>query len=185
MNVKEANVKEAGFIPQNKANISNMPFPEMWMSWLNGLNKQVARNYLPLSGDVSQWIDAWGQSFGQVGLFNVNLINSKSPATEKEISSKYSYGRQLGRILDVLVPLVKENGERLADEGKLNDEDLHDFLDMAQDIYSTKMKTTSSINSMLDTIQMVRGDFPSHYQQKFDQIINILHELQPLEHSHT
>jgi hypothetical protein len=34
--------------------------------------------------------------------------NSSSPATEQEIVAKYSYGRQLGRVIDVLGDLIEK-----------------------------------------------------------------------------
>lgn len=39
--------------------------------------------------------------------FNVNAFNSSAPQTEAEIVQKHSYGRQLGRITEVLEVLVQ------------------------------------------------------------------------------
>jgi hypothetical protein len=50
---------------------------------------------LPLSGDVTQ-------------TFNINLGTSSDPAIEKQVlSDQASYGKQLGRIADVLIVLLK------------------------------------------------------------------------------
>src|SRR5215471_1884835 len=38
---------------------------------------------------------------------NVTEENSRSPETEREIVAKYSYGRQLGRVIDVLGDLIE------------------------------------------------------------------------------
>jgi hypothetical protein len=67
---------------------------------------------LPLSGAVTQTIDpwtSWFSAFGsQVGLINVNLGTSADPEVEKAVISKVaSYGKQLGRIEDALVVLLK------------------------------------------------------------------------------
>jgi hypothetical protein len=66
---------------------------------------------LPLSGNVTQTINPWTVFFNpiasQVGLVNVNLGNSSNPAVEEQvISDVASYGKQLGRIEDVLVVLL-------------------------------------------------------------------------------
>jgi len=67
---------------------------------------------LPLSGDVTQAINPWNwmlNSVGsQFGLINVNLGKSSDPQLEEQILEEVgSYGRQLGRIGDVLSVLLK------------------------------------------------------------------------------
>src|SRR4051794_3106608 len=78
---------------------SLMKLHAAWLEWATGT---LAANRMPLSGDVDQWIRTWGEAVSQVGLLNVNIAGSGNAALEKEIASRYSYGRQLGRILDVL-----------------------------------------------------------------------------------
>jgi hypothetical protein len=85
--------------PQDLADLG-----DAWLAWQIALLKG---NRWPLSGDVTQWIKTWGEIVGQVGLVNYNIAGSTDPMAEKRIGSEYSYGRQLGRILDVLVPVVK------------------------------------------------------------------------------
>lgn len=67
---------------------------------------------LPLSGDVTQAINPWNwmlNSVGsQFGLVNINLGKSADPPLEEQILEEVgSYGRQLGRIGDVLDVLLK------------------------------------------------------------------------------
>ena len=67
---------------------------------------------LPLSGDVTQAINPWNwmlNSVGsQFGLVNINLGKSADPPLEAQILEEVgSYGRQLGRIGDVLGVLLK------------------------------------------------------------------------------
>ena len=67
---------------------------------------------LPLSGDVTQAINPWNWMFNSVGsqfgLINVNLGKSADPQLEEQILEEVgSYGRQLGRIGDVLGVLLK------------------------------------------------------------------------------
>jgi hypothetical protein len=78
---------------------------------------------LPLSGDVMQNINPWNWFFksvgGQFGLVNINLGRSADPALEEQILDEVgSYGRQLGRIGDVLGVLLKH-----LDPAVLSDED--------------------------------------------------------------
>ena len=67
---------------------------------------------LPLSGDVLQNINPWSWLFkltgSQVGFINVNLGRSADPELEEQILEEVgSYGRQLGRIGDVLGILLR------------------------------------------------------------------------------
>jgi hypothetical protein len=67
---------------------------------------------LPLSGDVTQTINPWTMFFNpvgsQIGLININLGTSSEPAIESQVLSDVaSYGKQLGRIGDALIVLLK------------------------------------------------------------------------------
>src|SRR3984957_5098521 len=65
---------------------------------------------LPLSGDVSQVINpqSWTTNAGQIGFFNVDLGSSGDPDVERSvIADVVSYGRQLGRLGDVVAILLK------------------------------------------------------------------------------
>ncbi len=67
---------------------------------------------LPLSGDVVQSINPWTAVFspsgGQYGLININLGKSSEPKVEEEVLSDVAtYGKQLGKIGDVLIVLLK------------------------------------------------------------------------------
>lgn len=67
---------------------------------------------LPLSGDVVQAINPWNWFLkftgSQIGLVNINLGRSADPELEEQILDEVgSYGRQLGRIGDVLGILLR------------------------------------------------------------------------------
>ncbi len=78
----------------------------------------------PLSGAVNQAFDFMNSCFravgSQFGLVNITVGNSADPEVEKEILEDVgTYGRQLGRIGDVLQILVdKGNLGRLSDDQK-------------------------------------------------------------------
>ncbi len=65
---------------------------------------------LPLSGDVVQSINPFTafMTGGQFGLININLGQSSEPDVEAEVLSDVAtYGKQLGRIGDALIVLLK------------------------------------------------------------------------------
>jgi len=79
---------------------------------------------LPLSGAVTQTINPWTAYLSvmgsQIGLVNVNLGTSSDPDTETAILSDVaSYGKQLGRIEDALIVLLR----RLPPERELADDE--------------------------------------------------------------
>jgi hypothetical protein len=104
---------------------------------------------LPLSGAVTQTIDpwtAWFSAFGsQVGLINVNLGTSADPDVEKAVISKVaSYGRQLGRIEEALVVLLKHfhPPEKLS---PAEDRAIRALRRMVEDIDDVKQRRTAKI----------------------------------------
>lgn len=66
---------------------------------------------LPLSGPVNQTISPWMFSLpllaGSVGSYTVNVGTSSNPAVEKKVLNQASYGKQLGRIEDLLLLILK------------------------------------------------------------------------------
>jgi hypothetical protein len=75
---------------------------------------------LPLSGDVSQWINPI-TSWWSGNTISVNLGESGSPEAEAEILRRVgSYGRQLGKITDAMIVLLRHlpQGARLTQEEK-------------------------------------------------------------------
>jgi hypothetical protein len=73
---------------------------------------------LPLSGDVNQWINPI-TSWWSGNQISVNLGESGSPEAEAEILRRVgSYGRQLGRINDAVVVLLKHLPANLTAEEK-------------------------------------------------------------------
>lgn len=75
-------------------------------AWFDWNRRMLEKNEWPFSGNVYQLIHAMGEKIGQLGMFNVNLVGSKNPEVEWSLLARWSYGRQLGRIIDVLAPLV-------------------------------------------------------------------------------
>ena len=105
---------------------------------------------LPLSGDVTQTINPWTIFFnptgGQVGLFNINLGTSSNPLVEEQVLSDVaSYGKQLGRIEDVLTVLL----EHFRPERQLTDAEdkkIRDLKRMLEDIAEVKGRHATAVN---------------------------------------
>ncbi|HJW11681.1 MAG TPA: hypothetical protein VJ598_07840 [Albitalea sp.] len=91
-----------------------------------------------------------GWTLGNV--INVTENNSSAPATEREIVSRHSYGRQLGRIMDVLAVLLDSGA---LDARKLSAADrkrVSDFRALAHDI--DEMKSREAIKR----VERIVGD---------------------------
>jgi hypothetical protein len=99
---------------------------------------------LPLSGDVTQTINPWTAVFnptgGQFGLVNITLGQSSAPQVEADVLTDVAgYGKQLGRIGDALMVLVKH----LPKETALSHEDraaIHALREMLADIDAVKKR---------------------------------------------
>jgi hypothetical protein len=97
---------------------------------------------LPLSGDVTQTILPFSLFFNpvgsQFGLFNINLGTSSDAKIEAQVLSDVaSYGKQLGRIGDALIVLLKHfdpKGALTAHEEKA----IEDLKSMLHDIANVK-----------------------------------------------
>jgi hypothetical protein len=91
---------------------------------------------LPLSGDVSQWINPI-TSWWSGNQISVNLGESGSPEAEAEILRRIgSYGRQLGKIDDVLTVLIAHLDRTSL--SPLETEAINEFEDMAKQIGKIK-----------------------------------------------
>jgi hypothetical protein len=62
---------------------------------------------MPLSGNVTQTINPWTSLFSGNTLVTVNMGSSSNPPVEAQVLSDVaSYGKQLGRIGDVMLVLL-------------------------------------------------------------------------------
>jgi hypothetical protein len=89
---------------------------------------------LPLSGDVTQAINPWSwtTNAGQIGFFNVDLGSSGDPEAERAIIAEVgSYGRQIGRLGDVIGILLKH-----ADASKFSAEEQLTIADLQAQLRS-------------------------------------------------
>jgi hypothetical protein len=99
---------------------------------------------LPLSGNVAQTINPWTMFFNpigsQTGLVNINLGNSSNPAIEAQVLSDVaSYGKQLGRIEDVLAVLLEHFHPKRA-LTSAEDKAIHDLKRLMEDIADVKAR---------------------------------------------
>jgi hypothetical protein len=136
----------------------------LWIEWTRSL---LRTNQMPLSGNVDQWIRSWGEAVGQVGLLNVNIAGTSNPELEEEITSKYSYGRQLGRILEVLAPLVERSRDQIEDKSALAD-----FQQMVRDISKLKRLSVDDVVAEVTAWQKSPG-----FKQELEDLLRQLTAL--------
>ena len=95
---------------------------------------------LPLSGDVTQSILPWtfAPMGGQWGLVNITLGQSTAPEVEADVLTDVAgYGKQLGRIADVVNVLLKHVPKNIpATDAKA----IADFRDMLEGIEKVKKR---------------------------------------------
>ncbi len=138
---------------------------------------------MPLSGDVAQTINPWtwwnqavNQLGGQFGLININTMASGDGALEQEIVQNVaSYGKQLGRMMDVLSVLIATGGI-LHNLDPAQQQAIKAFQDMAAQIATTKQTHTYTLSAMdtqrfLDQLMALKSTNPGLYETLRQQIM--------------
>lgn len=96
------------FYPRITAKSSGETKPTSALDFLQNPLSAWQSLAMPLSGDVTQAINPWSWTTGQIGLVNINLGRSGNPEVEQEVLDEVgSYGKQLGCIGDALAVLIK------------------------------------------------------------------------------
>lgn len=138
---------------------------------------------LPLSGDVTQAINPWSwwlNSMHQSGFININTVQSRDPALEKEIVQNVaSYGRQLGRISDVLEALCRTPAVK-AGLGPEGEEAVKDFLALAENIRKAKerraLQAVAGLEGTIAALRTLRTSDPQRYAQVARRLREALEE---------
>jgi hypothetical protein len=120
--------------------MSAAPFPN-WFSWL------------PPSVD-ERFNNGW--SFGNI---NVTLANSAAPEVEREVVSRHSYGRQLGRLMDAVVAIA-------AGTGTTHDPQVKPLIELAQRIEDIKAKARQRRSAeLLDELRALKKTDPKAWAE--------------------
>jgi hypothetical protein len=97
---------------------------------------------------------------------NVTEENSSSPETEREIVARYSYGRQLGRVIDVLGDLI----ERWPG-GAPDDPSVQRFAELRDNI--EEIKAERIVRAISDLAEMKQHN-PGEYERLVPRLQEIL-----------
>ncbi len=130
----------------------------------------------PFSGDVTQAINPWTwwlRMMGQIGFININLAQSSDPGMEQQIVENVAgYGKQLGRIMEVLEALLAHT--TTAEWSAVQRKALGDFLELAQEIAAVKgdtiAPTAANINRFLDGIRQLKETDEKRYGEVVERL---------------
>lgn len=130
--------------------------PAAWLrSWLDAMGS------VPQS--LSQSINP-GWNFGPV--LNINNGNSSAPQTEVEVLQHHSYGRQLGRISELLEALIEERAKTAP-----VDKRLIDFLKMKAEIDKVKLDTAEArVDGLRADLRALEKSRPEEYKRLRDAL---------------
>jgi len=147
--------------------MTSLPDPTGWLAWWSELWREAYSRAAPFPSLAPQ---ALSQPILPGWLFansiNVTEENSSSPQTERDIVAKYSYGRQLGRIIDVLGELI----DRWPD-GAPNDPPVRRFAELRDDI--EKIKTQGIVRAISELADMKQRN-PDEYARLAPKLREIL-----------
>ncbi|HEY3261624.1 MAG TPA: hypothetical protein VGJ95_15380 [Pseudonocardiaceae bacterium] len=128
---------------------------ELWRTWWRNLTVLA-----PLSGNVTQTIDTGlFRAIGdQLGFVNINTAGSGDPELERRITEQVaSYGRQLGRVLDLLDVLVKHT--ELAGIPAAERHAVDEFNRLSARIEAEKTRAAADdLDRLVGQIHRLRGD---------------------------
>jgi hypothetical protein len=131
--------------------------------------------------DPASWLKQWGAAMQLAPstlvqpilpgwTFNVNAFNSSAPQTEAEVLQRHSYGRQLGRISEVLAVLLDER------DPKQQDKRFTDFRTMSAQIADIKAGNAAArverLIADLDLLKVLRP-------QERERLLAELHKKLP------
>jgi hypothetical protein len=147
--------------------MTSLPDPTGWLAWWSELWRQVYSQAAPLPSLAPQ---ALSQPILPGWLFansiNVTEENSSSPQTERDIVTRYSYGRQLGRIIDVLGELIERWPGGVPD-----DPSVQRFAELRDDI--EKIKTQGIVRAISELAEMKQRN-PDDYARLAPKLREIL-----------
>jgi hypothetical protein len=109
----------------------------------------------------------------QIGFININMTESSDPGMERQIVENVAgYGKQLGRIMEVLDALLAHTATSgwSAEQKKT----LGDFLELAKEIAAVKgdyiAPTTANIDRFLDGIRHLRETDEKQYGEVLERL---------------
>lgn len=130
--------------------VSSNPFSswngeDLWRYWL----PQTANG----GGNFVQPILPW--------TLNINNINSRAPATEAAVVARHSYGRQIGRISDLLKLLLTTRHADLID-----DEAAAEFMAMWREVEAVKAAGAGErVRQLAKDLASIKAENPDEYVQ--------------------
>jgi hypothetical protein len=96
--------------------------------------------------------------------FNINSNNSTAPQTEVDVVAKHSYGRQIGRMSDLLELLLEER------HGK-EDKRVSDFLTMKREIDKVKQDAVAArIERIIKDLELLETQDKDQYARLRDAL---------------
>ncbi|MFP4003168.1 MAG: hypothetical protein ACLFV8_05270 [Alphaproteobacteria bacterium] len=133
----------------------------------------------PLPGAVTQAVNPWEVWMrtlsAQMGFLNIRNLSAGDPALEREIVEDVaSYGRQLGRMTDVLIALLDHTDLKHVTERERAE--IAAFREMAAEIETVKARRRSperlldALDALLEEIRGLREQHPELHERAWHRV---------------
>lgn len=119
--------------------------------------------------------DTLAQSINPGWSLNINSNNSSAPETEHTVLARHSYGRQLGRLMDVVGLLVDDLQAR--EVSVSGDERIADFRRLEADIDDIKAKAaTRRLERIAADLKLLRRSNEPAYRQLKERLRELVRD---------
>ena len=131
--------------------------------------------------DPATWMASWWRGLGLAPenltqpilpgwAITINGINSSAPQTEVEVLQHHSYGRQLGRMADVIQALLEERGEDASSDRRFKE-----FIKMKREIDDIKLDAAATrIDRVRADLAALKAARPAEYRRLRDALRRVL-----------
>ena len=100
----------------------------------------------------------------------INGINSSAPQTEVDVLQHHSYGRQLGRMADVIQALLEERGEDASSDRRFKE-----FIKMKREIDDIKLGAAAArLDQVRADLAALKAARPAEYRRLRDALRGVL-----------
>lgn len=142
-----------------------------WLFWPWQLAAQAWTGFRVVPEALTQAINPWNT------VVNINSNNSGAPEIERAVLTKYSYGRQLGRLNDVVALLVKRLEDAKLPLSSEEERAIAEFTALEADVDRMKKAALAHrVGRVVDDLESLRRSDPAAFGKLTERLRKLFRE---------